>query len=141
MSSSYLPGKKLLLTIASLESLGVRVGSGLLFCLLLLGIPRSAPGQARWIPTGNTDRYQAFVVAANERGEIACRAATSDERRNAAARNGGGPMRTIYSGAPRRKEMPFGTEAWTSDETRGLVLKVSAGLRIVLHGTSQLEQN
>jgi len=50
-------------------------------------------------------------------------------------------MRTIYSGAPRRKEMPFGTEAWTSDETTGLALKVSAGLRIVLHGTNQLEQN
>jgi N-acetylneuraminic acid mutarotase len=59
----------------------------------------------------------------------------------AAMHNGGGPTRVIYSGAPRRQDMPYGSELWTSDETRGLALQASAGLRIVLHGTSQLEQN
>ena len=59
----------------------------------------------------------------------------------ATRRSGGGSTRVIYSGAPRRQDMPYGNERWTSDETAGLALQVSAGLRIVLHGTSQLEQN
>jgi N-acetylneuraminic acid mutarotase len=50
-------------------------------------------------------------------------------------------MRVIYSGAPRRKDLPYGSQLWISDEAGGLALQVSAGLRIVLHGTSQLEQN
>ena len=123
------------------DSIIVRVGSGLLFCLLLPGMPRLAPAQGRHVPTGSTVRNKAFVAVQNERGEIACRPATAEERRVSAARNGGGPTRVIYSGAPRRKDMPYGSQLWTSDEAAGLALQVSAGLRIVLHGTSQLEQN
>jgi hypothetical protein len=78
-------------------------GSGLLFCLLLLGMPRSAPALGlRISAAGGAVRNQAFVISQNERGEIACREATSDERRMAAMHNGGGPTRVIYSGAPRR---------------------------------------
>jgi len=114
----------------------VRVAGGLLFCLLLLGIPLSATAQSRWnSTTGSTLRNQAFVLSTNERGETACRVATSEEARMAAARSGGGPMRVIYSGAPRRKDLPSGSQLWTSDETAGMTLQVSAGLRIVLHGT------
>ena len=105
MSSSYFQRKKTIRTTVSRESIIVRVGSGLLFCLLLLGIPRLAPAQARWIPVaGGADRNQAFVISQNERGEIACREATSEERRRAAVHSGGGPMRVIYSGAPRRRD-------------------------------------
>src|SRR6185295_16585047 len=86
-------------------------------------------------------RNQTFVNFQNKSGETTCRLATAEERRMVAARNGGGPARVIYSGAPRRGELPYGMEVWSSDETRGLSLSVSAGLRIVLHGTSQLEQN
>jgi N-acetylneuraminic acid mutarotase len=142
MSSSSHRRKKTIRTTVSRDSIIVKVGSGLLFCLLLVGMPRPAPAQARWIPAaGNVLQNQTFVVSQNERGEVACREATSEERRLAATRNGGGPMRVIYSGAPRRKDMPYGSELWTSDEAAGLTLQVSAGLRIVLHGTSQLEQN
>src|SRR5882724_8880570 len=120
----------------------VRVGSGLLLCLMLLGTPRSAPAQARWNPNlGNTFRNQGFVVSQNERGEIACREATTAERKEVIQRHGGGPARVIYSGAPRSKDLPYGTESWNSEEAKGLRLAVSAGLRIVLHATTQLEQN
>lgn len=141
MSSSYHRRRKPRRTV-SCESIIVTAASGLLFCLLLLGMPCSAPAQGRWTPAGGSAvRNQAFVVSQNERGEIACREATSEESHMTTARSGGGPMRVIYSGAPRRGDMPYGSEQWTSDETAGLVLQVSAGLRIVLHGTSQLEQN
>src|SRR5258705_3706434 len=117
-------------------------GSRLLFCLALLAVPASAPAKVRWnSATDRTDRNQAFIVSQNERGEIVCREATSEERQRVAGRNGGGPMRVIYSGAPRRKDLPYGSQLWISDEAAGLPLQVSVGLRIVLHGTSQLEQN
>lgn len=128
--------------MVSCESPLVMVGSRLLVCLLLLGIPASTTAKARWIPAaGSAVRNQTFVVSQNERGETACREATSKDPQMTAARGGGGPMRVIYSGAPHRKDMPHGSQLWTSDETAGLALQVSAGLRIVLHGTSQLEQN
>ena len=141
MSSSYHRRRKAIRTV-SCKAMTVRLGSGLLLCLLLLLIPGSAPAQSRWnAATDGVVRNQAFIVSQNERGEIACREATSEERRLTAARSGGGPMQVIYSGAPRRKDLPYGSELWTSDEAPGLTLHVSAGLRIVLHGTSQLEQN
>jgi N-acetylneuraminic acid mutarotase len=118
------------------------LGSRLLVCLLLLGVPATAPAKARWNQAGGSAvRNQAFVVSQNERGETVCREATFEERHATAARSGGGPMRVIYSGAPRRKDLPTGTQLWISDEAAGLPLQVSVGLRIVLHGTSQLEQN
>src|SRR6185503_7938748 len=86
-------------------SIVVRLASGFLFCLLLLGIPKLAPAQRRSAPaSGSTVRSQAFVSFQNERGQITCREATSDERSKSAVRSGGGSMRVIYSGAPRRKE-------------------------------------
>ena len=84
---------------------------------------------------------QTFVAYQNEKGEFTCRKATPEERRGIVARNGGGLTRVIYSGAPRQKDLPDETRAWTSDESPGLTLAVSAGLRIVLHGTTQLNQN
>lgn len=142
MSSSYLQRKKNIRTTVSFKSIMVMVGSSLLFCLLLLGIPASAPAKARWNQTtSSTVRNRAFIVSQNERGEFVCREATSEERQRAAARSGGGPTRVIYSGAPRRKDLPAGTQLWISDEAAGLPLQVSVGLRIVLHGTTQLEQN
>src|SRR6476660_4619265 len=141
MSSSYPRRKKNTLTVTN-KSIVIMVGSRLLFCLLLLGVPASAPATARWNPAaGSTVHNQAFVVSRNERGETVCREATSEERQKVAARSGGGSMRVIYSGAPRRKDLPTGTQLWISDEAAGLPLQVSVGLRIVLHGTSQLEQN
>src|SRR5258706_4811716 len=141
MSSSY-PRRKNLRTTVSCESIIVIGGSKLLFFLLLLAVPASAAAKVRWnSTTDRPDRNQAFIGSQNERGEIVCREATSEERQRVAGRNGGGPMRVIYSGAPRRKDLPYGSQFWISDEAAGLPLQVSVGLRIVLHGTSQLEQN
>src|SRR5258706_13745761 len=141
MSSSY-PRRKNLRTTVSCESIIVMAGSRYLFCLLLLAVPASAHAKVRWnSATDRTDRNQAFIVSQNERGEIVCREATSEERQRVAGRNGGGPMRVIYSGAPRRKDLPYGSRYWISDEAAGLPLQVSVGLRIVLHGPTQLGQN
>ncbi|MCU1268369.1 MAG: hypothetical protein JWM21_4687 [Acidobacteria bacterium] len=129
-------------TIQTADSCGIGAASGLLLGLLVLLVPWSVSAQARWVPSAVTsDRNQAFVVSQNGGGEVACREATSEERRRIIDRSGGGPVRVIYSGAPRRKDSPYGMEKWTSDQATGLSLQVSAGLRIVLHGTSQLEQN
>jgi N-acetylneuraminic acid mutarotase len=82
-----------------------------------------------------------FVLYQDDKGEFGCREATSEERKRIADRSGGGPTRVIYSGAPRQKDLPEGTTVWTPHGLEGSTLQVSAGLRIVLHGTAQLEQN
>ena len=136
MSSSYRRRKQIIRTMAPWQPIIVMAGSALLFCLLMLAMPRSAAALGRWIPaTADAPRTQAFVISQNESGEIACREATPDERRMAAVHDDGGPTRVIYSGAPRRKDLPYGSQLWISDEAAGLSLQVSAGLRIVLHGT------
>ena len=82
---------------------------------------------------------QSFVIYQNELGSTICRKATDIERQRIVER-GGGQSTVIYPGAPLRSKMPFGTTSWTLDSA-GLVLQPSAGLRIVLHGTTQLDQN
>jgi alpha-tubulin suppressor-like RCC1 family protein len=73
------------------------------------------------------------------RGDIACRAATKAERDAINSRTNAGPTRIIYAGAPRDSES--NAQRSESDTTPGLNLLPSAGLRIVLHGTTQLDQN
>src|SRR5512132_1763316 len=136
MSSSYVQGNKTLRTTMSFESVIATLPGGLLFCLLLMANPASAPAKARWNQTtGSPVPNQTFVVSQNERGEIVCREAKSDERQRIADRSSAGPMRVIYSGAPRRTDSHYGSQFWISDEAAGLPLQVSVGLRIVLHGT------
>src|SRR5258706_16109606 len=140
MSSSY-PRRKNLRTTVSCESIIVMAGSRLLFCLLLLAVPASAPAKVRWnSATDRTDRNQAFIVSQNERGEIVCREATSEERQRVAGRNGGGPMCVAYFGGPPRKGLPFGRQFWFLHEAGGLQLPGWGGLRIVFAGTSPLAQ-
>src|SRR5688572_23596217 len=76
-----------------------------------------------------------YVLYRNERGETACRPATRLERDHINARERGGQTRVIYAGAPRDGENAIKSE----DAPGGLNLLPSAGLRIVLHGTTQLE--
>src|SRR6185503_17428419 len=107
MSSSYFRQEKTILPAVLCGSSKPLVATRLLVCLILLGTPALAPAQTRETPaTGNTVRSQAFVSFQNERGEITCREATSDERSKSAVRSGGGSMRVIYSGAPRQQDMP-----------------------------------
>src|SRR5256714_4227820 len=87
---------------------------------------------------------EAFVVYQNEAGEAACRVADADERRRILERDAGGETRVIYAGEPRTRKASGVVEAQqgpSSADTIGLALLPSAGLRVVLHGTTQLSQN
>lgn len=86
------------------------------------------------------NKSQSFVIYQNELGSTICRKSTDIEHQRIVER-GGGKTTVIYPGAPLRRQMPFGTTNWTHDSASGLVLQPSAGLRIVLHGTTQLNQN
>ena len=83
---------------------------------------------------------QIFVVYRNEHGEFACRDATKTERERITGRRGGGATRLIYNGAPREGSKSGGPRT-TSVSPIALALQPSAGLRIILHGTTQLDQN
>lgn len=113
--------------------------------------------EAQVIPTGQTPvphtlsdwrlssagegREETFIVYRDEKGAATCRTATAEEHAEIVARNAGGVTRIIYSGAPRKRDLAQGTTNWRSGEANGLSLAPSSGLRIVLHGTTQLEQN
>ena len=89
--------------------------------------------------TFSPDDEETFVLYQNERGETTCRPATKAERDQINSRHLGGRSYLIYPGAPRARD---GGEAIQSLEAdTGLKLQPSAGLRIVLHGTSQLNSN
>src|SRR5262245_60370802 len=83
---------------------------------------------------------EVFIVYRDQHGHFACREATKTEREHINQRPGGGATRLIYSGA-RRGKAGVSAERLVDNSTSGLALFPSAGLRIVLHGTSQLEQN
>src|ERR1700738_4333982 len=101
----------------------------------------SARTQTGWSPSaGGADASQAFVLYQDEQGETGCRQATGAEGPRICERANSGPTRVIYEGAPLRSQMLYGA-TWTPDPFSGLTLQASAGLRIVLHGTTQLDQN
>jgi hypothetical protein len=83
-----------------------------------------------------------FVLYQNEQGETACRVATPAERESIHANDA---THVIYRGAPvRRKVTEYGYDVLeynSAQDTSGLALLPSAGLTIVLQGTSQLEAN
>ena len=82
-----------------------------------------------------------FVIYRNELGESVCRVANAEEKRRLLQRDDAGPTHTIYSGGRRpgidnNKFNP--PQQMTSS---GAALLPSAGLRIVLHATTQLQNN
>jgi hypothetical protein len=81
-----------------------------------------------------------FVIYRDEKGESVCRIATPEERRSLSRRGEAGPTRTIYPGG-RRPWMDDLNAAAPSATEFGTPLLPSAGLRIVLHGTQQLQDN
>src|SRR5215208_455972 len=102
---------------------------------------RQVPQTQNQIWSSSTDAdEQIFVVYRNERGEFACRDATKTERERINGRRRGGSTRLIYDGAAKQRSKS-GTQKSTSVPTPDLALQPSAGLRIVLHGTTQLKQN
>ena len=99
--------------------------------------PAQATQSTNWTKSAAPD--EVFVIYRNERGEMSCRAATKAERDAINSRSNAGPTRIIYAGAPRDSDS--NAQRSESDTTPGLNLVPSAGLRIVLHGTTQLDQN
>jgi len=100
-----------------------------------LQIQTTTPRNPTW--TFSPGDEDVFVLYQNERGETTCRPATKAERDQIDSRRSGGPARVIYPGAPRERD---GANAIRSlESTTGLNLLPSAGLRIVLHGTTQLD--
>lgn len=95
------------------------------------------PTPQNWTTSTNGD--DTFVIYQNERGEMACRHATKAERDQINSRHKGGSTRVIYAGAPRLRDKT--NEQMALESPPGVNLLPSAGLRIVLHGTTQLEQN
>ena len=103
---------------------------------------RSAPPPLQteaWTSSTSTSD-EIFIVYRDQHGHFACREATKTERERINKRSRGGETRLIYSGA-RRGKTGLSTERSADNSTTGLSLLPSAGLRIVLHGTTQLEQN
>jgi hypothetical protein len=93
-----------------------------------------------WTSSTSTND-EIFIIYRNERGQFACREANKTERERINKRPGGGETRLIYNGAPRRSKGGLSAERLVDDPATGLALFPSAGLHIVLHGTTQLEQN
>src|SRR5215213_4150362 len=101
---------------------------------------RSAPPLQTEAWTSSTTNDEIFIVYRDQHGRFACRAATKTERERINKRSGGGATRLIYNGAPKSKGGLTADRA-VDDSTSTMALLPSAGLRIVLHGTTQLEQN
>jgi alpha-tubulin suppressor-like RCC1 family protein len=117
---------------------------GWLFAVLLAsaGSSLSAKPQKVWSPVADgTAASQSFVLYRNDLRDTVCREATEPERQQISQRANAGTTRVIYPGAPLRSQMPDGAANWSPDPAANLILQTSAGLRIVLHGTTQLDQN
>ncbi len=113
-------------------------------CWAIFGPTSSQAGRSAPLPlqteawTSSSDEI--FIVYRDQQGHFACREATRTERERINKRSRGGETRLIYSGAQRGKA-GLSAERSVDNSTSGLALLPSAGLRIVLHGTTQLDQN
>ncbi len=82
---------------------------------------------------------QAYVMRLNAQGQATCRVATPSERSQIMQRRGDSVV--IYAGALRRGETGANVHNLNAPGDQLPNLLTSAGLRIVLHGTTQLNQN
>src|SRR5690349_16480403 len=83
---------------------------------------------------------ETFVVARDANGKTVCRNANTQEHERITSRNRNDKFKLIYGGAPVKSKTSLSATTWT-DPTTGLTLLPSAGLHIVLHATTQLDQN
>ena len=98
--------------------------------------PGPGPQLSTWTILSDDD---IFVLYKNEHGQTQCRPATQAERDQIKSRQLGGSTRVIYPGAPRKFDKPGANQVKDPGITVNLL--PSAGLRIILHGTTQLDQN
>ena len=103
-------------------------------CWAMFG-PSASDAQRTTLSTVPDDEI--FIVYRDAEGRFACRAANKAERDRINQRPGGGPANLIYKGAPRDGK----TTTLKSLSGSTVSLLPSAGLRIVLNGTTQLNQN
>ena len=123
----------------------------LLSFLLVFGGPASlvVSAQSGGDPSAPKVREtETFVLYQDERGEIVCRVASPDEILGIIEDGKGRGTRVIYGGAPSpRSDSDGGADKFTanaitsSDGEPAQSLLPTAGLRIVLRGTAQLEQH
>jgi hypothetical protein len=111
----------------------------------IASVAASAAGQDVPGPdhTGHDHSQEGYVIFQNARGETVCRKAEEAELELFEDRSAAGAPVVIYDGAPYQRQTAKGEEMLmaTAPDSTGLALQPSAGLRIVLHGTQQLEQN
>jgi hypothetical protein len=120
------------------------LAAALLALLFSLAGAAPAPASAQSAAPDDAAEYvavadESFVIYQDERGETVCRPATPAERER--IQNAAG-THVIYRGAPRRKVIDGGGQYMMQqayDESTGVPLEASAGLVIVLNGTTQLE--
>jgi hypothetical protein len=123
------------------------------FLVCLLALLVTAAGLASFVASAQIDTAannfagndkgsassQAFVMTMNAQGEATCRVATPSERRQIMQRSG--QVYVIYEGAPRRDAANANSRGQAVPPAQLPNLQPSAGLRIVLHGTSQINQS
>src|ERR1044072_3119332 len=93
----------------------------------------------RAITAQTANDEETFVITRNANGKTVCRIATAQEHDQIVKRDRNGKFKLIYGGAPKKAPFSFST-TWI-EPTTGLALQPSAGLHIVLHATTQLDQN
>src|SRR4051794_26072846 len=129
-------GKFLMIRVARYGRAFITLSVALLLVFLL--VATSFPLASKATVQSTTQRAledEAFVLYQNERGEFACRSATKAESDQLVDGRGGGSW-VVYEGAPMRKDVNSVGERWKPNVNSPLNLLPSAGLRIVLHGTT-----
>jgi alpha-tubulin suppressor-like RCC1 family protein len=115
----------------------VNLSVALLIALVGISVSASPKRSAKSSSDSEGQDKETFVVVRDGLGSSLCRPANEEERQRIVQGKIKGATRLIYAGAPTRQQL--GTSSWVESKS-GLVLQSSAGLRIVLHGTAQLEQ-
>src|SRR5690242_19710699 len=108
--------------------------------LVLQAISTLAARRQPSTTTAQSDRdEETFVITRSGNGKTLCRIANAQEHDRITGRDRNGKFKVIYGGAPARSKVAMAS-TWT-EPTTGLTLLPSAGLHIVLHATTQLDQN
>ncbi|MDQ3805516.1 MAG: NF038122 family metalloprotease, partial [Acidobacteriota bacterium] len=124
------------------------LSSLLAFLLAFAALPLPAAAQDAAAPAAGKAGWDSeiFIITRNAQGESVCRLATPEERRQFARPVEARPDRVlIYPGARQpllgSKDGEDGASPAALTTSTGAQLMPSAGLRIVLHGTTQLNSN
>src|SRR5689334_2312989 len=93
----------------------------------------------RTAATQSDSQEETFVILREGDGKTVCRIANAAEHERIISRDRNGKFKLIYAGAPVKPRVSL-SSTWVEPNT-GLTLLPSAGLHIILHATTQLNQN